>query len=333
MDQVISELKRLLQQDAGLAGINAVRVVGHTPKSDHFIYELVADCGRGSQRYSAKVYRGSKLTPQGARTQARVETENLERVYEASTRKKLDGVPRPIGDFSALGTVVSEKINGIPLQSIMMKAALLPGYANDGGIERAAQAAGMWLHNFHKALADQPLPFDGEELLQELENVCLNCRGEGLDDQSIRFILTGARNMLTKSRKTVGSSAVLHDFTPLNIVVNETGIAVCDYAHMSARGNSLEDLAVFLASVEALEKYPFCDRQITARVQECFLDAYGVSPADRALLRVMKMKALLSMFAKGRVVKESAVRKKVMWANVMKRFINQAAQRSLAPAA
>ena len=45
------------------------------------------------------------------------------------------------------------------------------------------------------------------------------------------------------------------------------------------------------------------------------------------------MKALLGMFAQGRNVKESAVRKKVMWATVMKRFIQQAAQRSMAPAA
>ena len=45
------------------------------------------------------------------------------------------------------------------------------------------------------------------------------------------------------------------------------------------------------------------------------------------------MKALLGMFAQGRNVKESALRKKVMWANVMKKFIHQAAQRSLAPVA
>jgi hypothetical protein len=58
-----------------------------------------------------------------------------------------------------------------------------------------------------------------------------------------------------------------------------------------------------------------------------------VSPADQAILRVLKMRTLLSMFAQGRGVKESAVRKKVMWATVMKRFIQQAASRSLAPAA
>ena len=48
---------------------------------------------------------------------------------------------------------------------------------------------------------------------------------------------------------------------------------------------------------------------------------------------MLKMKALLGMFAQGRGIKESAVRKKVMWATVMKRFIQQAAHRSLAPAA
>ena len=102
---------------------------------------------------------------------------------------------------------------------------------------------------------------------------------------------------------------------------------------MKRRGNSFEDVAMFLAAVEALEKYPFCNRKITSQIQENFLDAYGVSQAEAAVLRVLKMKTLLGMFAQGRNVKESAVRKKVMWANVMKKFIGQAAQRSLAPVA
>jgi len=102
---------------------------------------------------------------------------------------------------------------------------------------------------------------------------------------------------------------------------------------MTNRGVSFNDAATFLASVEALEKYPFCNRNITARVQESFIEAYGASAADQAVLRVLKMKTLLSMFAQGRGVKDSAVRKKVMWATVMKRFIQQAASRSLAPAA
>jgi hypothetical protein len=85
--------------------------------------------------------------------------------------------------------------------------------------------------------------------------------------------------------------------------------------------------------VEALEKYPFCNRTITTDVQENFLDAYGATDQEREILRVVKMKVLLSMFAAGRTVKESAVRKKVMWANVMKKFIQAAADRSLPNAA
>jgi hypothetical protein len=73
---------------------------------------------------------------------------------------------------------------------------------------------------------------------------------------------------------------------------------------------------------------------MTALVQDAFVQAYGVSPQEQALLDTLKMKVLLQMFAQGRAVtKESAVRKKVMWANVMKRFIQQAAERSAAKAA
>jgi hypothetical protein len=66
-------------------------------------------------------------------------------------------------------------------------------------------------------------------------------------------------------------------------------------------------------------------------VQNSFLESYGVSAADQRLLRVLKMKTLLSMLVQGRTIRESAARKKVMWANVMKRFIQRAAERALAP--
>jgi len=178
-----------------------------------------------------------------------------------------------------------------------------------------------------------PEPFDGSVLMASLEKLCQNCMDEGLDERSVNVILNGTKNVLARTKKSLPSSAVLGDFTPLNVVVTENGVGFCDFAHMKRRGNSFEDLAQFLASVEALEKYPFCNRSITSQIQENFLDSYGISQSESAVLRVLKMKALLGMFAQGRNVKESAARKKVMWANVMKKFIHQAAQRSLAPAA
>jgi len=334
MDQIIQELRQTGSSHYPNHGeLRAVRVVGHTPKSDHYIYDIVIDFIDGSERLAAKVYRSNKCGVPGARGVAKVETDNLQTVYEVFEKRKLNGVPRPVGDFTELGAVVTEKITGLPLQSIIMKAALLPGYADHGCLEVAARQTGLWLRNFHRSTASMPEGFEPNELLNELEKLCANCKGEGLDDEAIEVILSGARAILMRSRKMLPTSAVLNDFTPLNVIVTDEGIGISDYARMTAKGNSFQDVAQFMASVEALEKYPFCNRNITSQVQEEFLQAYGVNEAEEAMLRVFKMKALLGMFAQGRNVKESAVRKKVMWATVMKRFIQQAAQRSMAPAA
>lgn len=332
LDQILTQLKTIAAHEYPHHGeLKDLRLVGHTPKNGHFIYDLCADFAEGSERLAAKVYRTGKGGG-NAQAVASVENANLQYVHQISLKKKLTGVPRPLGDFSGHGAVVTDKIAGLPLQSIVMKAALLPGFADNGSIPLVARRTGEWLRAFHKASSDMPQPFDGPGLMNSLETLCASCRSEGLDDASIRMTLDGARTALVHARKTVPNSAMLGDFSPLNIVVMQEGVGFCDFAGMQRRGNSLEDLAMFLASVEALEKYPFCNREITSQIQENFLDAYGITPADADVLRVLKMKALLEMFAQGRNVKESAMRKKVMWANVMKKFIHQAAQRSLAPA-
>lgn len=334
MDQIVAALR----QDGAThypqhGELRNVRVVGHTPKSDHYIYDIVVDFVEGSERLAAKVYRASKCGQQGAKTLARTEYENLRSVHDIFDKKKLKGVPRPVGEFTEIGAVVAEKLPGVPLQSIIMKAALLPGYADHGTLQNSARQTGEWLRRFHKATADMPAPFDGATLLDELEKLCVSCKTSGLDDSSVRTILGGTKSILSKTKKALPSSAVLNDFTPLNVVLNEEGVGFCDFAKMTPRGNSFQDIALFLASVEALEKYPFCNRNITTEIQDHFLDAYGISGQEEQVLRVFKMKALLSMFAQGRGTKESAVRKKVMWATVMKRFIQQAAERSMSPAA
>jgi hypothetical protein len=310
-----------------------LRVVGHTPKDDHFIYDASMEFAGGSERIAIKIYRSGKCGG-NAKGVARQENANLQYVNQTIlARKKLDGIPRVLGDYSDFGAVVTDKVAGLPVQSIIMKAALLPGFADNGSIALVAQRAGEWLRTFHRSTADAPEPFDSAALIANLEKLCQSCLEEGLDENSITMILNGARSALARTKKTLPSSAVLSDFTPLNVIVTESGVGFCDFARMKRRGNSFEDLATVLASVEALEKYPFCNRKITGQIQENFLNAYNITQADAAVLRVFKMKALLGMFAQGRTVKESALRKKVMWANVMKKFIHQAAQRSMAPGA
>jgi hypothetical protein len=331
MNQIAAELRSNgAQWYPELGEPRAVRAVGHTPKTDHYIYDLVVDFAEGSERLAVKLYRGSKCGHAGARNLAAAETHHLRSVWSLAKAKQLSGIPRPIGDFSELGAVISEKLAGIPLQSIIMKAALLPGYAGLGLLQNAAKASGSWLRAFQKVTAQSPKPLDGDGLQVEIEKLCHKCKGIGLDDFSIHKILSGTRSILDHSRKPLTNSAVLNEFTPLSVVVLDQGVGFCDFARMEEDGSTYTDAATFLASVEALEKYPFCNRAITTEVQENFLDAYQASIHEREILRVVKMKVLLSMFAAGRTVKESAVRKKVMWANVMKKFIQAAADRSLA---
>lgn len=239
-------------------------------------------------------------------------------------------MPRPIGDFAALGAVVSTKLLGLPLQSIIMKAALLPGDGNHHLLEIAARQAGEWLQLFHKATATMPATLDVDAIMAEFEKLCSKARKDGLPEDSTDAILANAKGALSRYKKPLRSSAVLQDFIPLNVLVAEHGIGFCEFANLRQQGPSLQDAAMFLAAIEVLEKYPFCNREITSRVQDAFAEAYGVGTQDLALLDTLKMKILLQMFAQGRLVKESAERKKVMWANVMKRFIQQAAERSAA---
>ena len=311
------------------ADVKAVRVVGHTPKTDHYTYEIVLDFSSGSERVNAKLYRARN----GSRSPvdlARKEAQNLHFAHQTADKKKLTGLPRPVGDYAELGAVVSTKVTGLPLQSIIMKAALLPDNGNHHLLELAARQAGEWLQQFHKATAGIPIAVDGENVLGEFEKLCAKARKDGLPADSSDAILASTKSVLNRHKRSLRSSAVLQDFVPLNVLIAEDGIGFCEFANLAQQGHSLQDAAMFLAAVEVLEKYPFCNRNITSMVQDAFVEAYGVNSQDEALLDILKMKVLLQMFAQGRVIKESAERKKVMWANVMKRFIQQAAERSAA---
>ena len=309
--------------------VRSARVVGHTPKPDHYTYEIVLDFADGSERVNAKIYRGrgAGRSPQEL---ARNETQNLQFAYQTADRRKLRGVPRPIGDFSDLGAVVSTKIHGLPLQSIIMKVALLPDNGNHRLLEIAAMQAGQWLQQFHRATAGVPTPLESEALLSEMEKLCARAQKDGLPGESTDAILITAKSAFNKQRRPLRSSARLQDFVPLNVLVAEDGVGYCEFASLARQGHSLMDAATFLATVEVLEKYPFCNRDLTTLVQDAFTEAYGVSSQEQALLDALKMKVLLQMFLQGRVIKESAERKKVMWANVMKRFLQRAAMRSAA---
>ncbi len=224
LDQIVNDLRssgsKYFPQHSE---VKAARVVGHTPKPDHYTYEIVLDFPDGSERVNAKIYRG-KNGSRSPQESALREAQNLHFADETARRRGLNGVPRPIGDFAELGAVASTKVNGLPLQSIIMKAALLPGDGSHQLLETAAKRAGEWLQRFHRASAAMPMPLDNAGLLRELETLCAKAQKDGLPAESTEVILGKARAALARQKRPLRASAVVHDFIPLNVLVGEAGV-------------------------------------------------------------------------------------------------------------
>ena len=71
-----------------------LRVVGHTPKNDHFIYDVCIDFAEGSERVAIKIYRPGK-SGGNAKSMARQENASLQYVNQTLT-----GNPHHVGTFS-----------------------------------------------------------------------------------------------------------------------------------------------------------------------------------------------------------------------------------------
>ena len=72
------------------------RVVGHTPKPDHYTYEIVLDFPDGSERVNAKIYRGRSggRTPQES---ALRESQRLHFAHETAQRRHRAAIRRSPG--------------------------------------------------------------------------------------------------------------------------------------------------------------------------------------------------------------------------------------------
>jgi len=334
LDQIVASL-----QNSGAelfpnhSKLKLIRIAGHLPKPGHCTYEIILDFSDARERLSARIYRDGKTGSPSAQDLARRELTVLHRISQACAAHNLDGLPQAVGDFTTLGAVVSRRIQGLSVQSIVVKAALLPNFKSTTLVDMAAAHTGNWLRRFHNAAASDPEPIDGKALFREIEQFCTKGQQDGLAKDSTQSILEYAAASLADITVVLPSSAVLNEFVPLNVMISEQGVGFSEVAGLTARGHSLHDIATFLAATELLEKYPFCNRRLTSRVQESFLEAYGLNPEEQQLLTVFKLRELLRMFAQGRTAKEAPLRKKIMWSNVMKRCIQTAARRSMAPAA
>ena len=79
-----------------------LRVVGHTPKSDHMIYDVCADFPQGSERMAIKIYRPGRCA--NPKAVARQEITNLQFDPEAMRRQCRHLDPARDPSLAKLGT-------------------------------------------------------------------------------------------------------------------------------------------------------------------------------------------------------------------------------------
>ena len=61
LEQILDDLRgQAVKHYPQRGDFKNLRVVGHTPKIDHFIYDVCIDCAAGSERVAIKIYRPGK---------------------------------------------------------------------------------------------------------------------------------------------------------------------------------------------------------------------------------------------------------------------------------
>src|ERR1041385_2460086 len=89
LDQVLSGLRSTLTNQYPQRGaLKNLRIVGHTPKTDHFIYDICADFEHGIERIAVKIYRPNRCGG-NARGMAELENKNLQYINQVCFKKKI----------------------------------------------------------------------------------------------------------------------------------------------------------------------------------------------------------------------------------------------------
>src|ERR1041384_1452604 len=94
LEQILDDLRsKSVTHYPQRSDFQTLRVVGHTPKNDHFIYDVCIAFGDGSERAAIKIYRPRKNSGK-AKSMARQEKADLQNANQTLTaKKKADVVP------------------------------------------------------------------------------------------------------------------------------------------------------------------------------------------------------------------------------------------------
>jgi hypothetical protein len=218
------------------------------------------------------------------------------------------GLPEPLLVLPSKGILVTSKVPGVPL------AAILKKYANrlsapflGSAIASKAYAAGLWLKNFQTATQNEPLTFNKDSFLAELERRLSRMEAKGFGADCAQKILERASvRAIDFEGKLIPASARHGDFIVQNILLEGEEVGAVDFEAFAPREPIYDDPGMFLGYLLVLETRPFYQAKCLAAARFAFLEGFGGKHAvDRSLLNMYTLKGAIRTITDGAPLRRS----------------------------
>lgn len=211
------------------------------------------------------------------------EYESLQMVRKHLPPELLETVPKPLMVLPDSKAIVLEPMSGTPLSLILKREAnRLIGPMRRRRMSFLGRLIGSWLGQLHQATRADPLQHDSRSFLAELERHLVICHGLTVDASArVWRLMSDASHEI--EGHPVSAAACQGDFIPQNMLIDENRLGVVDFEAFVQRDSIYEDVATFIAYVQALSTFPYYSRIALETLANSFLQAYGMAHNERVL--------------------------------------------------
>jgi aminoglycoside phosphotransferase (APT) family kinase protein len=207
-------------------------------------------------------------------------------------------VVRPVAYFSDFKAVVTEKVDGTELHTLLNRPLQsLLGF-NRKKTEKWCYEAGRWLRKFQELTArPEKEKFDTDRFRGEVEGSIRSCEALGFSSLSARRVLSWVQSELDRVGEPMLDVLGQHpDFHPQNILVTPQGITVLDFTSFKY-GNRYHDTAYFLTFLDSRAKHPFFSKARIDCLRQSFFRGYRLLSCHDPLLRLHRLKEMATYSA------------------------------------
>jgi hypothetical protein len=207
------------------------------------------------------------------------EFESLQALRTQLPPQLLGTVPKPLMVLRTSTALVLEALSGRPLNIILKREAnTLVGPLRRTRMLCLGQLAGRWLKALHEATSRKTSLHDSAEFLALLDSRLGRCRAAGMSDH----LITATRQVLSEASHRIegqplAAAARQGDSIPQNILVDGNQLRVVDFENFCQSDSIYQDIATFVAYVQALSAVPYYSHRALHKLGQGFLHAYGVA--------------------------------------------------------